>query len=379
MINQENIMEKIRLFEVKRRRKQVYRYVKNICDGKFKDSKQIRHPLISNVEAFIKVGGAAVCTCAFAVGITISTLASPTILRQRHAQGEIDAVQNTINSAKDQVNAICAKQQDEILQPKIDVIRSELMEKYDYLDLNNSTASTLLSDLKSEYEASFTARKLDPISLIPEYNVAIPERREFVNNYTQIRDSLTPEITRLQAETPIDASTLPESILPSELLELSQANAFDIVDPTVIADSEINIFPYVISSGVQCAILGWCAITAVAGLSYLRDENYIKRNHDYELATDLCLRGRQMQDCADGKSPKPLHHGDLNFFNDAEFCPEAIAFATRPKNFDEFNRNFDKYIEGCETRRNDLEIGYNKDAFKPYSYDDKGLSQTKSS
>lgn len=364
------LQDAISFKKAQKRRKQVYKYVQDICAGKYKDGKEIRYPLITEVEDFIRWGVAEAGIFGFFGGVVAAPFVSSKIHRQKNAQAVIDSAQQPITSAQEQVEAIRVQQQDSILQPQVDEICDELMAKYDCLDLSDSTASTLLDDLKQAYHSSYNEERLYTLSPFPHYYTIKPEYKQFYSDYSGIRAELTPKITQLQEETPIDVHTLPESILPSDLLALSEANVFDFVDPSIVADSQINTIVPAFTMGLEGSCLGVIGVCAIAGYSQLRNQRFGERWHDYEMATDLCLRGQQMKDYADGKSPKLLGKGDLNFTNDADVCPETIAFATRPTSFDEFNRSFDEYMKSCETRQNIMAIKYDASVFEPYSCDD---------
>jgi len=358
-----------------RRRKQVYKYVQAIADGKFKSADQIREPLIYDTEGFLRWGSLVTGPFAFMVGFGCAPLYIPKLLRQKDAQAEVDSVQQVITSAQGQVEAIRVQQQDGILQPKIDTICEKLMNKYHNLDLSNSTASTLLNDLNQAYQDSYHPERLNILSPFPIYNVVRPECKEFYKDYNEIVSNLTPQITTLQEETPIDVRALPESVLSSDLLSLSESSIRDFVDPSVIADSQIDTIMPSVFSGIQCATLGILGVGLIAGYYQIQKQRYEERWYDYKMATDLCLRGKQMSTCTNGETPQSLKN--LNFKNEADLCPETIAFATSPKDFDEFNRNFDEYINCCQYRYDDLGIAFNSDAFTPYISSDANLSQAK--
>ncbi len=326
--------------KAQKRRKQVYKYVQDICAGKYKDGKDIRFPLISDMANECQSWLATVGACSFVVGAVLSFEFSPKLIRQEHAQSVINSTQQTIDSAKDQVEAIRVHQQDNILQPQIDQICDKLMAKYDCLDLSDSTASSLLGDLKEAYLNSYREERLTPVSPLPHYYIVKPEYKQFYNDYSGITAELTPQITRLQEDTPIDIHTLPDPILPNDLLTLSEANVVDLVDPSIIADSQCDFLSPMIAGGVQGLFVGVMGLEAIALYFQIKDKRTAERMDDYKMATNLCLNAQK---------------------NNTEFCPA---------NFDEFNRSFDKYITSCETEQKNMSV------FEPYTHD-ASLSQSK--
>lgn len=376
MVYKSWVQQKMRQFQAQKRRKRLYKYTQEICEGNFKTRQQIDYPLMMDVVYdFWLLGTEIVCMSACIFGMAISSFVSPTMKRQQEAQTIVDSVQNSITSAQEQVEAIRAQQQDSILQPKIDAICKKLMEEYSNLDLTHSTASTLLGDLNQAYSDSYTTVWFYPLVPHLTYYHVTPECAAFFADYDEIRDSLTAKIAQLQDDAPIDVHALPETILPSDLLALSEANALDLVDPNVAADSQLSVVLPFIASGLQCALVGGLAVSAVALYYCVENKRTLARRHDYDMATDLCLRGKQMSTCTNGETPQPLKN--LNFKNEADLCPETIAFATSPKDFDEFNRNFDEYINCCQYRYDDFGIAFNSDAFTPYISSDANLSQAK--